>query len=58
VREKAEPHRARVLHLFERDALNALLPPPGAPVDCADAIVDTSGMKLLLGLLLWSEANV
>lgn len=58
VRAAAEPLRPRVLHLFDPHALDRLLPAPGTPVHCRDPIVDTSGMKLLLGLLLWSRDHL
>lgn len=58
VRKQAEPLRSHVLHLFERDALNALLPPADARVHCEDAIVDSSGLKQLLGFLLWSADHL
>ena len=58
VRNRAETARPRVLELFDRGALNALLPPPEAQVQCEDPIVDSSGMKLLLGFLLWSEEHL
>ncbi|MGH2543976.1 MAG: hypothetical protein ACRDIB_14335, partial [Ardenticatenaceae bacterium] len=58
VRKKADAHRSRVLHLLERGALNALLPPAGTEVQCPDAIIDSSALKELLGFLLWSEDHL
>jgi asparagine synthase (glutamine-hydrolysing) len=58
VRASAEPHRTRVLPLFHGRALDALLPPPDTSLHCKDAIIDSSGTKLLLGLLLWSADHL
>ncbi len=58
VRMKAEPLRSRVLHLFEPNALESLLPSADTRIVAKDAIVDTSGVKLLLGLVLWSEDHL
>jgi asparagine synthase (glutamine-hydrolysing) len=58
VRHRAEACRSRVLELFDRDALDALVPPAEAQVACEDPIMDSSGLKLLLGFLLWSEDHL
>lgn len=55
VRRQAEPYRERVLHLFNRDALAEFLPPPDVSVQLRDGIIEASGLKLLLGLMLWSK---
>jgi asparagine synthase (glutamine-hydrolysing) len=53
VRREAERHREGVLDLFDRDTLQRLLPAPETVIVHEDPIVDASGTKLLLGLLLW-----
>ena len=58
VRRRAEPYRDRALHLFRRDALETLLPPPDVPVQFRDGIADASGLKSLLGFLLWSKDHL
>jgi hypothetical protein len=59
VRRQAEPYRERVQHLFHQDVLNELLPPPDVPVRCGyDPIPESSGIKLLIGILLWSRDNL
>jgi asparagine synthase (glutamine-hydrolysing) len=53
IRREAEPLREKLLDLFDRAALEELLPPPEAVASFEDPILGPSGMKLLLGLLLW-----
>lgn len=55
VRQRAEPYRERVAHLFNMDVLSELLPPPGVPLKLEDSVRDASGRKTLLGLLLWAN---
>ena len=59
VRRQAEPNRERVQHLFHPDVLNELLPSPELPVPLgSDPIPQSSGIKLLIGLLLWSKEHL
>lgn len=58
VRRQAEPYRERLFHLLDKDVLGELLPAPDVPVDFQDKIVDASGLKLLLGLMLWSKDHL
>ncbi|MCK6630309.1 MAG: asparagine synthase-related protein [Anaerolineae bacterium] len=59
VRRQAEPYRERVLHLFNGDVLAEILPPPHVTVEFKrDGIVEASGLKLLLGFLLWSKEHL
>jgi asparagine synthase (glutamine-hydrolysing) len=53
-RRQAEPHRRKLYDLFDKEALDAILPPPDAVVKVQDAILDFSGKKLLVGLCLWA----
>lgn len=55
IRQQAEPYRGRVLHLFNKDVLAEILPPPPVSVQFKDEITEASGLKLLLGLMLWSK---
>ncbi|NEQ77071.1 MAG: hypothetical protein F6K23_31110 [Okeania sp. SIO2C9] len=59
VRREAEPYRSKVEHLFNMDVLNELLPPPDVKLKYkSDSILEASGLKVLLGLLLWSKNNL
>lgn len=55
VRREAEPYREGVAHLMREDVLHNVLGSPDTEVSLHDPIVDSSGLKLLLGLLLWSK---
>jgi asparagine synthase (glutamine-hydrolysing) len=59
VRQQAEPCRPLVQQLFHEDVLNELVPPPHVPLQCqTDAIIEASGIKALLGFLLWSKNHL
>ncbi len=58
VRRQAEPYRERVLHLFNRDVFDELLPGPDVPLRFENSITEASGLKSLLGLLLWSREHL
>lgn len=59
VRNQAENCRPLVQHLFDEDVLNELVPPPKVPIKCqTDAIIEASGIKALLGFLLWSKNHL
>lgn len=53
-RRQAEPHRKKLWTLFDKDVLADVLPAPDADVRKDNSIVDTHGMKILVGLCLWS----
>lgn len=53
VRQRAERFRKLAYEFFHRDAFDALLPPPDVPIRCRNPIADASGLKSLLGFLLW-----
>ncbi len=55
VRRQAEPYRERLFDLFNKDALNELLPGPDVNVNPGNKIVDVSSLKSLLGIMLWSK---
>lgn len=58
VRRQAEPYRERLFHLLHRDVLEELLPAPDVPVSFEDGIIEASGLKLLLGFMLWSKDHL
>lgn len=59
IRQQAEPYREKILHLVNPEVLNELLPAPNLPVQSSkDSIVGVSGIKALLGLMLWSKDNL
>jgi asparagine synthase (glutamine-hydrolysing) len=53
-RRQAEPHRRKLYALFNKDALDTMLPTPEVDVDVVDGIIDASGKRLLVGLCLWA----
>ncbi len=53
IRRQAEPYRERILHLFNQEPLDQLLPPAG--VFLPDAYGQDAGLKTLLGFMLWSK---
>lgn len=57
-RQHAEPHRSKLYAFFNKDALDAILPPPEVDVSAVDGIIDLSGKRLLVGLSLWAGANL
>jgi asparagine synthase (glutamine-hydrolysing) len=58
VRRAAEPYRSHVHHLFNADALNAFLPAPDDAIVLRDGIIDSAGLKQILGFLLWSRDHL
>ncbi|MGC1392840.1 MAG: asparagine synthase-related protein [Coleofasciculaceae cyanobacterium] len=59
VRQQAELCRPLVQQLFHEDVLNELVPPPEVKITCqTDAIIEASGIKALLGFLLWSKNHL
>jgi asparagine synthase (glutamine-hydrolysing) len=58
VRARAEAYRERVQHLFHKEVLDELLPGPGVPVSFGNSITEASGLKSLLGLMLWSKEHL
>lgn len=54
VRRRAERNRERLERWFRMDVLRDYLPPPEEDVLAEDPIMDSSGRKLLVGLMLWS----
>jgi hypothetical protein len=57
-RRQAEPHRHKLYALFNEEALDAMLPAPEVDVEVADGIVDSSRMRLLVGLCLWAGTHL
>ena len=55
VRRQAEPYRDRLAHLFNMDELAKLLPAPETRIELDDGLSGASGLKTLLGLMLWSK---
>jgi asparagine synthase (glutamine-hydrolysing) len=57
-RQRAEPHRSKLYALFDKDALDSMLPAPEVDVGATDGILDASGMRLLVGLSLWAGEHL
>lgn len=55
-RRAAEPFRDRLYALFEKDVLDAYLPPPEKDLRLGDGLAEASGRKLILGLCYWAGA--
>ena len=58
VRSQAEPYRERLYDLFNKEVLDDLLPGPDERMNFQDNIVDASGLKSLLGLMLWTKDHL
>lgn len=58
IRREAEQYRERVQYIFNKETLAEVLPPPDVSIQLKDGIIDASGLKLLLGILLWSKNNL
>jgi asparagine synthase (glutamine-hydrolysing) len=58
IRAAAERCRSRVADVFDPRVLDEVLPPPETPVCFEDPIVQSSGLKLLVGFLLWSKDHL
>jgi len=54
VRRQAEKYRDCAADFFNMDVFNKLLPPPETKIHFKDGISDASGLKNLLGFLLWT----
>ncbi|WP_414587629.1 asparagine synthase-related protein [Scytonema sp. PCC 10023] len=58
IRQQAELYRDHIRCLFHEDVFNALLPTPDVRTQYKDPIIDASGIKALVGLLLWSKEHI
>ena len=58
VRRIAEPHRKRVYSLFRQDIFDSVVPIADMPFPNRKGTVDGSGMKLLLGTMLWVKDHL
>ena len=58
VRRLAEPYRDRLDGLLDRDRLDEYLPPPDVELRVKNGIVDSSGRKMLVGLMLWARDHM
>jgi asparagine synthase (glutamine-hydrolysing) len=54
VREQADACRATSEAIFDGPALQALVPPADARIDTGDVIIDSFGLKTVLGLMIWA----
>ena len=57
IRILAEPLREEIAGIFNADQLNKLLPDPEAHISVYNSAIDTSGLKTLLGIMLWSKEH-
>ncbi len=55
IRRNAEPYRKKLYNIFNKDTLNEILPGPDVRMKFDDGIVEPSGLKSLIGLMLWSK---
>jgi asparagine synthase (glutamine-hydrolysing) len=53
VRREAEKYRPLAHEWFDPATLASLLPGPEADIEAKDGIIDTSGLKSVLGFMLW-----
>ncbi|HEU6453058.1 MAG TPA: asparagine synthase-related protein [Gemmatimonadaceae bacterium] len=58
IRRLAEPHREKLGGLVDRARLDEYLPPPEADLPVRNGIVEPSGRKLLVGLILWARDHL
>ena len=58
VRRLAEPYRDKLDGLLDRDRLDEYLPPPDVELRVKNGIVDSSGRKMLVGLMLWARDHL
>ncbi len=58
IRHQAEPHREKVCSLFNKEALDKFLPPPDKNVVFKDGIINSSGLKMMVGFMLWSKDHL
>jgi asparagine synthase (glutamine-hydrolysing) len=58
VRQAAEPHRERIYALFRQDVFDTVVPSPLVPFQRVKSAVGASGVKLLLGSMLWAEKHL
>jgi asparagine synthase (glutamine-hydrolysing) len=58
VRREADKYRERLYDLMDREVMQDILPSCDESIRLADPIVEASGRKLLLGLMLWSRDHM
>lgn len=58
IRRLGEPHRDKLEGLIDRDRLAGYLPAPGVELKLRNGIVDASGRKMLVGLMLWARDHM
>ncbi|MGE5656941.1 MAG: asparagine synthase-related protein [Actinomycetota bacterium] len=58
VRRQAEPYRFRVQQLFNPETFDELILPPEVRMPYGWDPTESSGVKALLGLMLWSKENL
>ena len=58
VRQQAETYREKLFGLFHKEVLEQLLPGPDVRLSVGNGIIEASGLKTLLGLMLWSKDNL
>lgn len=58
IRRLAEPHRDKLAGLVDKARLDEYLPPPEVDLATRNGIVDPSGRKMLVGLILWARDHL
>jgi asparagine synthase (glutamine-hydrolysing) len=55
VRLQAEPFRGNLHNIFQKKVLDEILPLPGRRAQLSDRIIGASGLKALIGVMIWSQ---
>jgi asparagine synthase (glutamine-hydrolysing) len=58
IRRLAEPHRGKLEGLVDMTRLNEYLPAPDVDLEMRNGIVEPSGRKMLVGLILWARDHI
>ncbi|HET7550522.1 MAG TPA: asparagine synthase-related protein [Gemmatimonadaceae bacterium] len=58
IRRLAEPYRGKLEGLMDMERLDEYLPPPDVELKVRNGIVDSSGRKMLVGLMLWARDHM
>jgi len=58
IRREADAHRAKLHDFLDPAVLNRVLPAPDAELQFEDGLLSTSGLRTLVGVLLWAGDHV